>query len=136
MKNKIISSLILLLIFLPSISLIEIVDTDSINPLNGGWIEEREGIKILHISGSSYEMGYQHGFLLKEEIKQNLRILLNFFKFYDIVYDDLLQIWEIMKGEIPVQYFIEIKGIANGSGLSIDEIGVLNIMHDATNLAL
>ena len=36
---------------------------------NGGWFEERDGVKILHLNGSYYDMGYQHGYLLKEEIQ-------------------------------------------------------------------
>ena len=38
--------------------------------LNGGWLEERDGVKILHVSGTNYEMGYQHGYLLREEIQE------------------------------------------------------------------
>ncbi|PIU67341.1 MAG: peptidase C45, partial [Armatimonadetes bacterium CG07_land_8_20_14_0_80_40_9] len=30
----------------------------------------REGINVLHLQGSYYEMGYQHGVLLKEQIKK------------------------------------------------------------------
>jgi len=28
-----------------------------------GFLEERDGLKILHVKGSAYEMGYQHGVL-------------------------------------------------------------------------
>jgi len=50
-------------ILIGTISPVGINATDTHNPLDGGWLEEHGGIKILHISGSSYEMGYQYGFL-------------------------------------------------------------------------
>ncbi|NPV63125.1 MAG: hypothetical protein HPY61_10960 [Methanotrichaceae archaeon] len=36
--------------------------------LRGAGLDNRNGIKVLHIKGSPYQMGYQHGFLLAEEI--------------------------------------------------------------------
>ena len=45
------------------------------DPLDGGWLEEREGVKILHESGSYYDMGYQHGYLLSDEIPILIRIM-------------------------------------------------------------
>jgi hypothetical protein len=37
--------------------------------LNKAYFKEQKGIKILHIKGSPYEMGYQHGYLLAEKIR-------------------------------------------------------------------
>lgn len=34
-----------------------------------GGLEEREGIRILHLAGTPYEMGYAHGRALREEIR-------------------------------------------------------------------
>ena len=45
--------------------------TNSYDPLDGGWIEERNGITILHVSGMPYVMGYQHGYLFKDLIMDN-----------------------------------------------------------------
>jgi hypothetical protein len=39
------------------------------NIINGAYFEERKGIKILHLKGSAYEMGYQHGHLLAAKIE-------------------------------------------------------------------
>ena len=47
------------------------------NYLDGGWLDERNGIKILHLNGSYYEMGYQHGFLLKDDIHTNFNAFCN-----------------------------------------------------------
>ncbi|MCX6670603.1 MAG: hypothetical protein NTX92_01610 [Euryarchaeota archaeon] len=44
--------------------------------LDGGWVEERDNITILHVSGSHYQMGFQHGYLLQEEVQENVRAFL------------------------------------------------------------
>ena len=87
--------------------------------LNGGWLEERDGIKILHISGSNYEMGYQHGFLLRNETKEDLRAFLN--DSY-LPYDALLEMWNITKDYIPQEYVEELHGIADGAGLKFEDV--------------
>jgi hypothetical protein len=39
-----------------------------------------------------------------------------------------------MKQHIPERYIIELGGVANGSDLTLDEIGLINIAHDTFNL--
>ena len=34
------------------------------------WMEKRGDLYVLHLKGSPYEVGYQHGILMKEEIKK------------------------------------------------------------------
>ena len=60
------------------------------DPLDGGWLEERNGIRILHVSGTNYDMGYQHGFLLKEDIPKTLRMLKTFFEKHGMPYEELV----------------------------------------------
>lgn len=93
--------------------------------LNDGWLEERDGVKILYLSGSYYEMGFQHGFLLKEEVKQNIRAFLNY---STVSFSDLLDIWNVMKNYVPPDYIDEIQGIADGAGISFDEIAAANMV--------
>jgi len=104
------------------------------NPLDGGWIEEIDGVTILHVSGTYYEMGYQHGFLLKEDIPKTFRMLKTFFEKNGMSYDELVSKWNIIKDYIPEKYKNELQGLVDSSGLSHEEIGVLNIFHDAVNL--
>jgi len=103
------------------------------NPLNGGWLEEREGVKILHLNGSYYDMGFSHGFLLKEEIHANMRILFNYFNDMGFSNTTLLQSWDILKNYIPEKYILELNGIADGSNSSMQEIGIYNVLHDIAN---
>ena len=97
-----------------------IVNTDV---LDGGWLEERDGIKILHVSGSNYEMGYQHGYLLKDEIEKNYRAV---FSLSDQeIYDFVLREWnEVISHYVPQEYIEEMQGLADGSGKSFDDVAV------------
>ncbi len=38
-----------------------------------GWLEMIDHYPVLHLKGSPYEMGYQHGVLLKESVRENCR---------------------------------------------------------------
>src|SRR5262245_5270293 len=42
-----------------------------------GWLEMVDNYPVLHLKGSPYEMGYQHGVLLKESVRENLNNVLN-----------------------------------------------------------
>ena len=84
-----------------------------------GWLEEINGVKILHISGTNYEMGYQHGNLLKEETCQNIRAFLNY---TDVPYEKLIDTWNVMKDYIPQEYIEEYQGIADGAGIPFNDI--------------
>lgn len=106
------------------------VNTES---LDGGWLEESDGVKILHISGSYYEMGYQHGYLLKDEIRIQMRIMFDFFEDEGFPYERLVARWNVMKEYVPEQYMQEMQGIADGSGILPEEIFVLNTLHDTAN---
>ena len=106
----------------------------SYDPLDGGWIEERDGVTILHVSGTPYEMGYQQGYLLQNEIREIYRMYLIYFENVGFTYDELLYNWQVMKDHIPEKYRIETQGLSDGSNFSIDKIGIINIAHDTVNL--
>jgi len=91
-----------------------------------GWLEERDGVKILHIGGSYYDMGFQHGKLLKDTIKINLRAQLSNFEQRGWTYAKILNKYHEMKDKIPDKYIDEMEGMADGSGLPYDDIAVLN----------
>jgi hypothetical protein len=91
--------------------------------LNGGWLEERENVTILHVNGSNYQMGYQHGYLLREKVQENIRAFLNFAN-TSISYDALLAMWNTMSVYVPQEYKEELQGIADGANISFDDIAV------------
>jgi len=93
--------------------------------LSYGWLEVRDGVKILHIGGSNYEMGYQHGSLLKEEVRQDLRAFLNY---SNASMDYLLDVWNEMKDYVPQEYIEEMQGLADGADVSFDELAAANMV--------
>ncbi len=102
-----------------------------------GWLETINGYPVLHLKGSPYEMGYQHGALLKESIKQNLEYMIK------VRGDQPLVTWHgvevkpvslirmiisIQKPFVPAKYFEELDGLSAGSGLDLDLIRVGNFI--------
>jgi len=102
--------------------------------LNGGWLEEQNGVKILHLNGSYYDMGYQHGFLLKEEVLQNFRAFIDASNQHGWNYDKLVDIWEVMKNYLPQDFIEEMWGMANGSGLTFEQVTILHTVPAVINL--
>jgi predicted choloylglycine hydrolase len=93
----------------------------------GGWLEERDGIRILHLYGSYYEMGYQHGILLNDEVHVNFRAWMNWAEQKGFTYQKLLDAWLLMQPYIPARYLEEMQGLADATGLSREQIAVLNV---------
>src|SRR5437016_2067268 len=40
-----------------------------------GFLEDVDGYRVLHVRGAPYEMGYQQGALLRDDIRENVRFL-------------------------------------------------------------
>ncbi|HUT00706.1 MAG TPA: C45 family peptidase [Candidatus Thermoplasmatota archaeon] len=89
--------------------------------LNGGWVEVRDNITVLHVNGSHYQMGYQHGYLLQEEVQENVRAFLHYAEEY-LSKGDLLQLWNISKPYVPSQYIEEMHGLADGANISFNDV--------------
>jgi len=105
-------------------------DTNSVtyttSPLHDGWLEIRDGVKILHLKGSHYDMGFQHGDLLKDEIQRNLRTQMAYFDTTRWTHEKIMEKYDYMKEFLPQEYQYEIQGMADGSGLPFEDIAVLN----------
>ena len=139
MKNRFIKTLVLLFVLLvllttPAITGVNIKqvfyrENNNIEKLlKGGWLEERDGIKILHISGSYYEMGYQYGYYLKEDHMALRRCWLNFIKKEGISIDELKAVWNITEKYIPEVYKEEIKGRADALGIDFIDEAILSVL--------
>jgi hypothetical protein len=136
MKNKIIGIFVIMLMIATSLPVIsthsEVPNRNNIfsfnTVLNGGWVEERDGIKILHLKGSFYEMGYQLGYFLKYEILRNLRALLDYSSI-----NETFRLWTIQKNYIPHEIVDYIQGTADAIGLSFDDVGCIWIWERTCN---
>ncbi|MBX6312509.1 MAG: peptidase C45 [Isosphaeraceae bacterium] len=114
-------------------------ESKTIARCGAGFLEEVDGYKVLHVKGTPYEMGYQQGALLKDDIRELVRFLFDE-KAKELTIDIagiglkpnakaiIAVIAEGQKRFIPAWYFEELRGVAEGSGLSYDEIVVANFI--------
>ena len=104
-----------------------------------GWLERSDhGDLILHLEGSYYDMGYQHGMLLKKETELVVRSarysvhrkypFLPFSLIVSLIHE---YVYEKQAPYIPPEFAEEMKGLADASGVSLKEIQAL---HSATYL--
>ena len=102
-----------------------------------GWLERIDGYLVLHLKGTPYEMGYQHGALLKSHVRDNMNYLIHeqgdktLVKFagFNLKPSDAVQsIIAVQKKHVPRKYFEEMAGLAAGSGLSKRDIRVGNFI--------
>ncbi len=93
-------------------------------------LEYREEIPILHLEGNGYEIGYQHGSLLKPKVRQAVRQILDYFPkkikvpvLGKIVFNFLLdRSYRQLAPHIPQEYKDEMQGLADGSGIPLKNI--------------
>ncbi len=86
-------------------------------------LETRSGIEVLHVYGTPYEMGFQHGSAFKDRIQ---KLVKNFLGTY--VYPRTRNkgyLWDktqAMLPTIPKHLLEEVRGVADGAGVSQEEI--------------
>lgn len=100
---------------------------ESINPNENGWTEEIDGLQVLHLKGSPYEIGYQRGHFAKDKILLTADL-----------FEGLLQqmanqtgmpafvgrlvldvVWRLCDPHIPERYKREMEGMADASGCDL-----------------
>lgn len=95
--------------------------------------EKRGGLHLLWLKGSPYEMGYQHGRLLREQIREGampyhafpiynlppFSQMAPWMKWLLVRYYDWTVFRSLMK-HAPARFLEEVKGLADGSGLTFD----------------
>ena len=112
----------------------------AINPNEKGYVETIEGTTVLHLRGTPYEMGYQHGALAKEKAKKveaGFNQLLERAKqevglptfasklILDVVY-------RLSMKHIPGRLQREMEGIADGAGIDLQTIHRLHAVSEVT----
>ena len=102
-----------------------------------GWLEEIDGYPVLHLKGTPYEMGYQHGRLMREHVRENMNYLLNVKGKTELVAWGPVKvrpahiintIIEVQKPFVPPAYFEELKGLAAGAEISEHDARVGNFI--------
>lgn len=113
------------------------VSAQTVARCGSGWLEMIDGYPVLHLKGTPYEMGYQHGALMKESVQKNMHTLLEVKGGQTLVEfgpikikpkQALQSIVEIQKPFVPQRYFEELEGLAKGSELPLDDARVANFI--------
>jgi hypothetical protein len=102
-----------------------------------GFLEEVHGSRVLRVKGTPYEMGFQQGALLKDDIRELVRFLFDVkaqelnLEFAGIKADPRAIIKLIAQGQrkfVPARFHEELQGVADGSGMAYDEIVIANFI--------
>ncbi len=114
-----------------------------VEPRKDAYIEQVNGTTVLHLKGSGYEMGYQHGALAKNQVRAALgrfdqlleraREDVGMPRFATEMMLDLVYRW--CSPDIPERYKREMEGIADGAGVSLKEIRRLHVVSVVTERA-
>lgn len=101
-----------------------------------GWLETIDGYPVLHLKGTPYEMGYQHGALLKESTRENLHNVLESKRVSAIEVSgvtvnprwviDTLAV--VQSPFVPPWYQEELKGVAAGADLKLADVAAANFL--------
>jgi isopenicillin-N N-acyltransferase like protein len=113
-------------------------DTKTLARCGAGFLEEADGYRVLHVKGQPYEMGYQQGALLRDDIRENIRFLFEV-KAKEITLEvkgvKLLDPKRVIAGivsqqrkYIPDRFFEEMRGIADGAGVPEEDVIVANFI--------
>ena len=113
-------------------------ETKTLARCGAGFLEEVDGYRVLHVRGEPYEMGYQQGALLREDIRELVHFLFDV-KAKAITVEvggvKLLNPRQVIKGIVarqrkfvPDRYFDELRGIADGAGMDVQDIVVANFI--------
>lgn len=103
-------------------------------------VEQINGLRVVHLSGTPYEIGFQHGSVLHDEVRASVNQIVGYFRKYLKV--PILKTmaanwwldrsWNQSKPFIPKAYLQEMRGLADGSGVDIKEIYRLHAVPDRT----
>jgi predicted choloylglycine hydrolase len=99
-----------------------------------GWREDVDGVRVVHLQGTHYEMGRQHGKLLKEEIHALIKY---FFEdkgtLFGASVSDIAKAAATMEKFIPAEYIDEMKGVAEGAGVEYEKVLYSNVFLDVVS---
>lgn len=96
-----------------------------------GWTDSG-AIRVLYVSGTSYERGYQHGALLRKEVQDNLGYMHErALKVYHSA-ELFVEAFERARPYIPEDYMQEMHGLAHGSKLPLQVIHDIHILPSLT----
>ena len=119
-------------------------EPETVARCGSGFLEVVDGSKVLHLRGTPYEMGYQQGSLLRDDVRELVRFLFDVKakEFGERLKLDLGPlgalkpdakavigaITRIQRPYIPDWYFEELRGLSDGSGVDYEELVLANFI--------
>lgn len=109
-------------------------------PIEAARVERREGLTLVFLEGAPYELGRQHGELLKDQVRESVGRLLGYFRSYlkiplvrSLAVNWWLDAsWAQARPFLPEDYREELRGLADGSGVPLKELERLHSIPDRT----
>jgi hypothetical protein len=103
-------------------------------------VEVIDGLRVVSLSGTPYEIGRQHGELLREEVRAAVGRVLGYFRHYLkipgvrswLVSWWLDSAWRQARPYLPADALEELRGVADGSGVPLRELYRLHAIPDRT----
>jgi hypothetical protein len=92
-------------------------------------------ITVIKVQGTHYEMGVQYGSALQTEMQQALLLLENYYvRDHGVPYQRLLNQADAFYARFPYSYQVFMQGIAEGAGMNLDDVKILNAMETMNEL--
>ena len=100
------------------------------------------GMPLLKLRGSPYEMGYQHGTLMRRQVRESVD---NIMAFADsrlkvpgvgriVARRRLDRAWKQMRPHVPERYLEEMQGLADGAGIPLKTLQRVHALPDLTSV--
>jgi hypothetical protein len=94
----------------------------------------------VHLTGTPYELGLQHGRALRDEVRGSLAQVLGYFRRYLkvplvrrwLVNGWLDRVWRAERPFVAQEYLEELRGLADGSGVALRDLYRLHAIPDRT----
>lgn len=109
-------------------------------PAEAAHVEDHDGLPVIYLEGSPYEIGRQHGALLREDVRRSVGQILGYFRRYLKL--PLIRTlaanwwldrpWRQARSFIPADYVEELRGLSDGSGVPLKELWRLHAIPDRT----
>ncbi|HMO84378.1 MAG TPA: C45 family autoproteolytic acyltransferase/hydrolase [Lacipirellulaceae bacterium] len=102
-----------------------------------GWLEVIDGYPVLHLKGTPFEMGEQHGVLLRDHVRECLQFVLQEKADANLVAAGPLKltprmvlesIIAIQRPHVPDRYWEEMRGLAQGAGVDLTDLHAANFI--------
>ncbi|OPX55622.1 Acyl-coenzyme A:6-aminopenicillanic acid acyl-transferase [Oceanospirillum multiglobuliferum] len=112
--------------------------------LSKGSIDNVQGVKIIKLSGNSYEIGFQHGYLLADNIRLMIEqtlpaaaavIAKTLHSDFDTAFEKMQRAAKLARPYLPEELVAEMRGIADGANAAgystnFETIQLWNTMYD------